>query len=349
MKDLAAQLGLSRTTVSLVLKGAAGRYRISSTTRDRVLRAARRARYRPNYFARALTMRRTGVIGIVFPNVFETFMSEVIKGMEDVLYPAEYTMMLCTSRFDRELEARNIEQLRYRGVDGFLVVFNAPFRGEPYGYGHLRPLLNDTSRPTVFVDRYPRTKRCHYVVQDDYRGAYDATRGLARMGCRRIGYVSLDIDATSVEARRRGYEAGLRERGLRKSTQNTVLLRTRDSTSEDLAAAIRRMLDGPGRPDGLFVTTNGLAHRVCELVEACGLTLNRDIQIATFGSDPPWFASGMLCVEQPRVEMGARAARLLTQLIEHPRRRRVWKHCVIRPRLVPPSAPARHGRPGGRP
>ncbi len=335
MASIARQLGISRTTVSLVLKGEAERFRISSETRDRVLHAVERLGYKPNYFATALNSRRTRVVGIVFPNVFESFMSKLVKGIEDVLYPADYTMMLCTNRFDYELESRLIDELFYRGVDGLLLVPTAPFRGACYDDTHLR-VLRTRGMPFVLVDRYLNGLVAHRVTQDDYGGAYLATKTLAADGCRRIGYVSLDIDVSSIRARHEGYRAALQQLGMGPHEADTILLSTCDPHAHDLTVALQTLLASPERPDGLLVSTHGISLKVCHVVQRAGFALNTDIRIATFGTDPPYHATGMYCIEQPHVEMGRRAAKLLLEIIGkdnnvHPR------HICLKSTLRPPG------------
>lgn len=315
MQSLARELGLSRTTVSLILKGEGDRYRISRDTQQRVLRKVQQTHYRPNYFAKALNHRQTAVVGIVFPNVFESFMGEMVKGIEEVLYPADYTMTLSTSRFDRRVEQRILEQFSYRGIDGLLLMFNAPFVGTRYSYGHLQKLMQ-AKLPVVFIDRYLDTIEAPSVVQDDFGGARDATRALVAAGCRRIASLTLNIDVSTIHHRIEGYHAALEEAGLKPARR--IRLRTRDPKSSDLREAIDAMVRSKARPDGLFVTTNGIAYKAVHLLREHGLQLNHDIRVAKFGSDPEFHPTGMYCVTQPHVEMGRRAASALLHRISHP-------------------------------
>jgi DNA-binding LacI/PurR family transcriptional regulator len=316
MREIADQLGISRTTVSLILKGNAAQYRISPQTQKRVLDKAKELNFRPNFFAKALNKAKTGVIGVLFPNVFETFMSKVVKGIEDVLYANDYTMMLCTSRFNREQEIKNIGQLNYRSVDGMLMVFNAPFHGEKYSYKHIERLSQGPC-PVVFIDRYLPGLPIPSVVQDDEAGAYNATRSLIDSGCTNIAYVSLHIDISSIHDRFAGYKRALAEAGREISRNHVVTLNKRERVAHDLESAVRSLLASEKRPDGFLVTTNGLSFRLIRILELQGRTLNRDYKIAKFGADPPDNPSGMYCIEQPHTEMGMRAARLLCDSIEN--------------------------------
>jgi len=341
MKDVAAQLGVSRTTVSLVLKGDGDRYRIHPETQKKILRLAKKLDYKPNFFAAALNRRATCQVGVVFPNVFEAFMTEMVKGIEDVLYARGYTMLLSTCRFERKREQTSIEQLVYRGVDGLLLVPNAPMTGEKYNYAHIERLAGDNI-PMVFIDRFLPHIGSSYVIQDDFNGARDAVTSLMRLGRTRIAYVSLDIDITSIHRRFEGYTRALGDAGMALRDDFIIKLRTRDPQSTDLSGALSRLMKRPAgdRPDAFFVTTHGLSLRVLRILAAMGLALNHDFSVAKFGADPEHHPTGMLCVRQPHAEMGSRAATLLLDTISAPKSTDAARRHIVLPAVLEPAAVA---------
>lgn len=314
MQNIADDLGMSRTTVSLVLTGKADRYRISRHTQERVLARVRELDFRPNYFARALNQNRSGVVGVVFPNLFEHFMTEVVKGIEDELSSRDYTMMLCTSRFDVAQERRIIRDLAHRSVDGYIVACYAPFRDEPYDDAHLRELVAGP-RPVVFVDRYLPYLAAHRVVQDDLESAAAATRALMDAGCSRLLCVSFDIDITSISARLQGFRRAVATAADSSVSGHILRISSHSRSPEELELAIRQYASQIHAPDGVVVTTNGLAYRTREVLESMGYRIGTDVLLAKFGSDPPYHTSGMICLEQPHVEMGRTAARTLLSLL----------------------------------
>jgi LacI family transcriptional regulator len=170
--------------------------------------------------------------------------------------------------------------------------------------------------PTVLVDRYHPGVDSHRVLQDDEGGARAAVERLLEEGCRRIGYVGFDLDITSLAARFRGYRSALRAAGLRFDPRQVVLLHERNATATDLRDALAALFRSRARPDGLLVTTNGLGLKAARLLEGQGLVVGRDVRLARFGSDPEHFTSGMWLVEQPHLEMGRAAARLLLRVLE---------------------------------
>lgn len=320
MKSIAEDLQVSRSTVSFVLAGEAERRRINPETARRILERARELGFRPNYFAQALNTRKTGAIGLVFPDVHEAFMAEMLRGIDTVFARHDVTMMLCSSRMDRALEMRNIESLLYRGIDGLIIVPCADFTARPSSVPPLAERLAAEHLPVVCADRIPPGWNGHSVVQEDRAGAQRAVAQLIERGARRIGCISFDLDASSSRERIAGYDEVLAQRGLAADARWQIRLDRIDPQAEDLSGALRALLALPvdKRPDAWFVTTTGLSYRTRELL--AGL-LPSDVPpppIARFGADPPFFSSGMISVVQPHHDIGRRAAELLFEAIADP-------------------------------
>jgi DNA-binding LacI/PurR family transcriptional regulator len=315
LKTISHHLGISKTTVSLVLKGDGDRYRISRETQDRIRRYAESTGYRPDFHAAALTTKKTATVGLVFPEVHETFMSEMIKGIESVLYPAGYSMLLTTSGFSTEIELRNIRQLLYRKADGLIIVPCIPINIAGYTHSYLG-VLSSSDCPAVFADRIPPdSEGLDYVVQNDYEAASEAVRILHKKGCRKPGCLSFSLDASSVGDRIRGYTDTLMALGPEVSEGMIIRLDRQDSASDDLKTALSGAAEN-STVDGLLVTTGGLAHKAGYLIRTePGLRRLKDIPIAKFGKDPEYFDSGMIQIVQPNVEMGRRAAETLLDKI----------------------------------
>lgn len=320
MKSIAEDLQVSRSTVSFVLAGEAERRRINPETAIRILERARELGFRPNYFAQALNTRKTGAIGLVFPDVHEAFMAEMLRGIDEVFARHDVTMMLCSSRMDRALEMRNIESLLYRGIDGLIVVPCADFYAHPSAVAPLATRLADEKLPVVCADRIPQGWTGHSVVQDDRAGAQRAVERLIEGGARRIGCISFDLDASSSRQRIAGYRDALTGHGLTANERWQVRLDRVDPHADDLSGALQALLTLPenDHPDAWFVTTTGLSYRTRELLADL---LPKDAPpppIARFGADPPFFSSGMISVVQPHHDIGRQAAELLFAAIADP-------------------------------
>ncbi|MFT3848386.1 MAG: LacI family DNA-binding transcriptional regulator [Propionivibrio sp.] len=318
MKSIAEELKVSRSTVSFVLAGEAERRRINPETARRILERARQLGFRPNYFAQALNTRKTGAIGLVFPDVHEAFMAEMLRGIDEVFARHDVTMMLCSSRMERALELRNIESLLHRGIDGLIIVPCADFHARPSAVPPLAERLADEKLPVVCADRIPPGWNGHAVVQDDHAGALRAVERLVAGGAHRIGCISFDLDASSSRERLAGYRDALARHGLNADARWQVRLDRIDPQADDLSGALRALSALPvaERPDAWFVTTTGLSYRTRELLAS--LSPGAVLPIARFGADPAFFSSGMISVIQPHHEIGRRAAELLFAAIADP-------------------------------
>ena len=312
MQELADNLGISRTTISLVLKGKGDQYRISRQTQQKILQLVKKENYRPNYFAQALNRNRTQTIGIIFPDLFEAFMVEMVRGIEDVLAPRDYTMLVMTSRFRLDNEKKNLESLLHRGTDGILLVPTCHYSGEREDRNHLKH-LNEGKENIIMLDRVPDFWSGPSIVQNDYAGGRYAGEYLQKSGCTSYLTVSLDLTASSIKNRLEGFSRTL-------PAAEIILLKEQNHGSSDLTEAIDDLLlrTSPSEqaPLGIFVTTTGLSLRVNEILYTRGLTLNKEYRIIRFGSDPKGFSSGMASIPQPHYEIGRQGATLLLEILE---------------------------------
>jgi DNA-binding LacI/PurR family transcriptional regulator len=336
MKDIARELGLSRTTVSLVLQGRGEAYRISQATRKLVLDHVQENDFKPNYFAQALTGGRSAVIGAIFPDVFESFMSSLIRGIEAVLYRRGYSLMISTSHFDNEREHSIVEKMVWQGVDGIILVPSMPFSGqEPYDSSHIRPLV-EGGYPLVVVDRTIPGLDTHRVLQRDYEmtraalerfiSAWPATVDQSGAGhdnhsgssgitqpatVPRIACVSFDLEASSIQDRIRAYYDVMLDAD---SQPCCILLQRIDPESDDLGIAVTRLMASSQPPDAFFVTSSGLAEKLLWILKCSGPALLP--AIVRFGASSRWLASPFIDIQHPHTDMGSTAANLILDLLD---------------------------------
>lgn len=340
---VAAACGLSRTTVSTVLRGDAERYRISPATARRVRDTASMLGWKPNIIARALNRKRTGTVGVLFPDVFERFMGQTVRGIEETLAGTDSRLMLSTSRFDREEELKAVEAFVRRGADGLILAPTAPFspeRPDAAWFDEQERRATQLARtigplPCVILDRIVDgmenvARGWDLALQDDEGGARAAVAAMSAAPelprPARVGLVSFDLAASSIRRRREGYRAAAAELGF---APLELLLRSRDQGSGDLEDALRAAVTGPDAPTAWLATTDGLGLRTAAILESLGLRVGRDVQVARFGTDPEGLRTPLFGIEQPHRELGRTAARLLTERIaaaekdEFPPQRRV--------------------------
>jgi len=308
LKNLAEELKISRTTVSLVLQGKGDQYRISKQTQDKIKKFAHNKGYKPNYFATALSKKESGTIGVIFPDVFEDFMSHMVRGIEVVLYSEGYTMMLSTSLFRQNREIKIMKDMLYRGIDGLLLVPTMNFITEGLSdFSHITG-MGIKSSPMVLIDRSIPDWPGAVVLQKDRQRSHEGLLKLKEQGYRRISCISLNLEADTIQRRLSGYYDFMKEED---QSPDVILINECNAESHDL---LNSLLERKTSADAWFVTTSGLAEKLHWLLNNTeGLT---PAPIARFGNSPGWRQSPFTDINQPHQIMGTEAAKILIKQIK---------------------------------
>jgi LacI family transcriptional regulator len=323
MRRIAADLGVSVTTVSKVLNGHAD---IGKATRARVLAKVEELGYRPNAVARSLTLRRTHTLGVVIPDLMHSFFVEIVAAFEAVVSARSYGLLLCSSGEDPRKERSELEMLRARQIDG-VVIASAP------ASGNTSPLQRFTAAggAVVMIDRDDHPKvRCHRVLTDDELVGQLATSHLIGLGRRAIAHIA---GPPLVHSRRReaGYRAALREHGLGPVADWVV---PSGFMEGDGYRAMERLLQIRPRVDAVFAANDPAAIGAMKAIWNAGLRVPDDIAIVGAGD----IAHGDLLrvplttVSWSKEELGRRAAELILQQIEE--HDGAFQRVVIPPKLV---------------
>ena len=324
MKRIAADLGVSITTVSKVLNHHAD---IGQATRARVLARVEELGYRPNAVARSLSLRRTHTLGVVIPDLMHSFFVEIVAGLEAVVSARGYGLLLCSSNEDAKKERAEIEMLRARQVDGIvLAAANAP--------GNTKLLRDVTQLGTALVmidrDDHPRLK-CHRVLTDDVQVGRLATRHLIERGRRSITHIG---GPPLVHAKRReeGYRDSLSRAGI-KLRQEWIA--DGGFMEADGYRAMQELLAVKPRIDAVFAVNDPSAIGAMKAIWDAGLRVPEDIAVVGAGdvAYSDLIRVPLTTVRWSKRDLGAQAAELILDEIsadaEGPNRR-----VIIPPEIV---------------
>jgi LacI family transcriptional regulator len=307
LQDIAAQSGMSVTTVSRVLNKQARKYRISRSTETLVLAAARELNYRPNPLARGLRMQRTQTIGLVVPDISNPFFATVIKTIQKVAHRMEYSLVVCDTDESLTMEREQIELLHSKSVDGLIVL--------PVGqkFDHLQALVQ-LKLPLVVLDRSPEGFDADSVVIDNFQGAFQATEYLIEMGHRRIAVIQGLQDTYTNDGRLAGYRAALEKHGV---PVDESLVVGRDFRKESAYVETKFLLSKPHRPTAIFAFGDLLTFGAMHAIAEEGLSIPEDVSLVAF--DDIDFAQFLKCpltaVAQPKEMMGEVAIKLLGDIL----------------------------------
>ncbi len=316
--DVAARAGVSKSLVSLVLRGSP---RVREEKRKAVLRAAEQLGYRPNAVARSLVRRRTNVIGVMLSDLHNQYFVEVVDGIEAEALAAQYRALINTGGRLPEREWDAIETMLQLRTDG--VILAGPVLPSS------RILEAAASVPVVLVARASRWSSVDSVTNDDRGGARLAVDHLVSLGHRMIAHVDGGRGA-GAEARRQGFLDAMRDHGL----AGTALVAPGAFTEEGGAAGIDALLSRGRRPTAVFVANDLAAVGALHALERQGLGVPDDVSVV--GYDNTALAAlghiSLTTIDQPRREIGATAVRLLLERLENGRRGA--RHVVVPPSLV---------------
>jgi DNA-binding LacI/PurR family transcriptional regulator len=318
IRDVAERAGVSKSLVSLVMRGAA---HVSEERRNRVLAVAQEIGYRPNAVARSLVQRRTNLFGVLLSDLHNPFFAEVIDGLRAEAEAHGYRVIISTGDRAAPSEAQALETLLELRTDGLILASGA------IDMEVVTAASNEI--PTVLAARHARGTGVDSVANDDTEGATLAVEHLAALGHQRIAHISGGGGAGARD-RRRGYLRAMKRLGLEAYARVVPGSYTEQGGSEGAAALIE---DGE-RPTAIFAA-NDLA-----AVGALGALAERGVrvpdEVSLVGYDNTALAAvrriNLTTIDQPRPEIGRTAVSLLLERIEA--RRETVRHVLIPPSLV---------------
>src|ERR1700691_3090706 len=331
LRMLADHLGLSQTTVSLVLNNSPSAKSIPQETRDRVVEAAQRLDYRPNYFARSLRQSKSMSVGVLAPDLSEGYFTRVMSGVVEELTAAHYFYFTACHDWKPELIEKYPRMLVERAVDGFLLL-NTPAE------------QIEVPVPVVAISAHSAVENVTNIVLDHHLAVEQALTHLYELGHRRIAFMrgphaipdsefrweaiqqvaskmSLKLDPSLVIridsagwSMKTGYHPMAPEIGYK--PMQALLKKTRDFTAifcfNDIAAigAIRALKDA-------------------------GLSVPGDVSVVGFDDilSAAYYSPSLTTVRQPLFEMGKRGAEVLLYRIAN-RDKEYPAEIVVAPELV---------------
>lgn len=327
IREVALDAGVSVAAVSKVLRDA---YGVSDALRAKVRSSMDKLNYRPLASARGMRG-RTYTLGLIFPDMRNPFFGDIFAGVNSALERTQYQAMQGIANPVAALTEAMID----RQMDGIILI----------GPNEERASLNDIAcrRPLVAIGHHDDAKDLPFdiVNNDDQLGARLVVRHLVGNGFRRIAMLSLlQQPSTVVREREMGYRTEMMEQGCGEA----INIVRASQVTRDVQLAVRRLLDGPDRPDAIFCWTDLMAFEAISVVTEMGLAIPDDIAIVGYDNTMYCdFAQNRLTsVDQSGEMLGQQAARLLIERIEG---RTEGEEFVITPRIVARASSRRRSTP----
>ncbi|WP_263352638.1 LacI family DNA-binding transcriptional regulator [Acidicapsa acidisoli] len=335
LKMLAEHLQLSQTTISLVLNNSPSAKSIPQETRQRVLDAAEKLNYRPNYFARSLRQSRSMSVGVLAPDLSEGYFTRVMSGVVEELTLARYFYFTACHDWRPELLEEYPRMLVERAVDGFLLLNT--------------PAEIDVPVPVVAISAHGSEAGVTHIVLDHLKAAELALGHLYELGHRRIAFMRGPKAIPDSDFRWEGIEQAARALGL----ELDASLETRIDAGNGNGSWSEKTGHHPMSPEigylpmkQLLARTRAFTAVFCfndiaaigaiRALSEAGLRVPADVSVVGFDDiqSAAFCTPSLTTVRQPLNEMGKRGARILLERIANPEKTELAAEVVMEPELV---------------
>lgn len=308
LKQIARELNVSVSTVSKALNNSP---EISDITKVKIQEYAKLKNYKPNVIGLNLKNRNTKTIGVIIPNILNSFFAKVFTGIEKVAEEKGYNVITCISNESLEKEINTLEMLSNGTIDGFILSVSEEAQKQ-HEFSHFKQIINEGT-PIVMFDRISEEVACDKVIVDDFDSALNATQYLIRSGCKNIALFS-SIDNLSVgKLRAKGYLEALQKNNI--PLQPDLIIRT--DSEADFDSKATRLFQNQ-KIDGIFALDEHTSVSAMKLGIKKGYKIPNELSIIGF-ADGVWsrrMTPSLSTVSQHGPEIGEAAAKLLIANLE---------------------------------
>jgi len=331
LRMLSEHLQLSQTTISLVLNHSPAAKSIPQETRDRVVEAAKRFNYRPNYFARSLRQSRSLSVGVLAPDLSEGYFTRVMNGVVEKLIAAHYFYFTACHDWKPELIERYPRLLVERAVDGFL-------------------LLNTSVAelavpvPAVAISSHCAAPNVTNIVLDHHAAVEQALKHLYELGHRRIAIMRGPHAIPDSEFRWKSIQRVAKEIGLKLDPELVIRIDASGWSTkpgqhpmapEIGYKPIKALLERTRAFTAIFCFNDIAAIGAIRALKDAGLNVPGDVSVVGFDDilSAAYFTPSLTTVRQPLAEMGRRGAEVLLERIAD-KEKPFPSEIVVSPELV---------------
>ena len=305
IKDVAKKAGVSISTVSRVINDSKP---VTNEVKQRVLDVIKETGYVPNPLARSLVTKKSQLIGVIVPEVTDTFAAEVLNGIEEISKMYDYDILLANTYSEKDLEVKNINLLRAKQVEG-IVMISWDIDKDVVG------LLEDSGIPSVYISKTTRDFDIYNVSINNNSAVKDMTNFLLDRGHKKIVLLNTTFQTNLADERLTGYRDAIVGRGLK---VNEGFIKSCGPTFDDGYMAVKEMLESKVDVDAIFATSDEVAIGAINACFDLGYKVPEDISVVGFYD----IEFSKMCrpklttVKQPLYDMGAVAIRMIIKMVK---------------------------------
>ena len=319
--DIARALGITPSTVSRAL---AGNPYVKESTREAVKQKAKELGYERNVIASNLRSGRTHAVGIIVPRIHRSFFSSIISAAEEVLDKAGYSLIICQTRENLQDEIRALNTLSGIRVGGIMLSHAI---GSKSGK-HIQEAIHGGIKLVQF-DRVFEGLPGSTVTNDDFNGAYSATKHLIKRGYKRIGAFTGPLSTKMFLNRYEGYKKALEDAGI--PLDETIVFKDSIIRENGYLNGAKALEKGC---DAIYSSGDYSALGALEFAKDQGVRVPEDFGILGTANEDftSLISPSMTSIEQNPREMGTKAAQALLRLMNG---ETAGEHLTVETTLIP--------------
>jgi LacI family transcriptional regulator len=305
--DVARRAGVSIATVSRVLSPSSDPHPVSASTAQRVQAAALELKFVPSAIAQGLVVRRSGLIGLVVPDLSDPYYPNIASGVERTARNASLSVLICNTLGEEAHLRDYLQLLRARRVDAIVIS----------GGSALTPseldLVAQLDAPVVLIGRpnEDAEARLAFVSIDNVAAARAVTQHLVELGRKRIAHLAGPATQSTMQDRWLGFAGVVEEAGV-----DMMLLETSGAPEEGYREVTEALSQRRRRPDAIFAATDRLAVAAMAAIHDARLRVPRDVAVIGFDDIPlaAMLRPSLSSVHQPAELLGQKAIELALKL-----------------------------------
>jgi len=325
LKDIAEQTNYSINTISRALKD---KNDISVETRQFIKKVANEIGYIPDEVARSLRSQKTKTIGIVLGDISNPFFGIVVKGIEDYVRKKGYNVIISNTEENYQIEEESIRILISKRIDGLIILptqkDNADIK-----------LLQERNIPFVLLGRYFKELDTNYIVCDEEKGGYSATKHLIDKGHKKILVISGPSYISVAKDRLNGYIKALETSNI--PVEENLIYKLNSVKGGECYKKFGGILKEKDFT-AVFAFSDFLAFQVISSLESHGLKCPEDIAVVGYDNiqaNSSLFIPKMLTtVSVPIYDMAQKAAKILLDRLDSSSKKQKYKQIIYDIKLL---------------
>lgn len=308
ISDIAKKANVSSATVSRVLNSSGY---VKEDTKKRIQAVIKEMNYTPSAIARSLSKSETNTIGVIVPDITNSYFGEIIKGISEIAEKNNLNIILFNTDNYLEKEIRALNVLKEQRIKG--IIMTPGFGEEKFNDDYIKTISN-LNIPIVLVSADVKFTNLNGVFVDNIKGSFDATQLLIKEGHTKIGIITGLLSAEPSIDRLIGYKKALEANNI---TINDKYILNGDFKLDKAYELTKRLIEEKDPPTALVVCSNMMTMGVIKAVNEKNKNIPTDLSIIGFDKIDFLDMVGLniTYMEDCPIELGRSSMKMLCEII----------------------------------